>query len=449
MAVPNTFATSTSAIPLGNLDANFAYYDAGFSLSGTAVTFAGSITLTTGTANGVPYLNATKVLTTGSAFTFSGTNAVINVTDNTNAALRITQLGSGNALLVEDSTNIDASPFLINNGGVVVKGATQSYETTTGNTPVVQLHGATTSTQNVGYAATNWATAAGGSSFTLAKSRGGVIGTHGITLNNDTIGIMYFMGSDGTTFIPAAQIQASVDGIPGQNAGTFTIGLSYRILTIGTTDFTLIGAASNTVGLTFTATGVGAGTGTAILTTGDMPGRLVFSTTADGAATPTERMRISSAGLTTVTGTLKVTTGAAVGNATPAAGGVAFPATAVAVSDANTLDDYEEGTWTPNQGAGLTVVGTFSATGTYTKIGRQVTVVFTVAGATTIAVTAGGQITGNLPFSTLTGIDNAGTIYRFGASGGQCIAGNNQTNVFSGAALVAGGGLSISISYFV
>jgi hypothetical protein len=46
-------------------------------------------------------------------------NAIISVTDNTNAALRITQLGTGNALLVEDSTNPDASPFVINAAGRV------------------------------------------------------------------------------------------------------------------------------------------------------------------------------------------------------------------------------------------------------------------------------------------------------------------------------------------
>jgi hypothetical protein len=46
-------------------------------------------------------------------------------------------------------------------------------------------------------------------------------------------------------------------------AGSFVVGTSYTILSIGTTDFTLIGAASNTVGVVFTATGVGAGTGTA------------------------------------------------------------------------------------------------------------------------------------------------------------------------------------------
>jgi len=73
MSVPNTFASATSSIPLANLDANFAYYDAAFAISGSAVTFAGSITLTTGTANGVPYLNASKVLTSGAVLTFDGT----------------------------------------------------------------------------------------------------------------------------------------------------------------------------------------------------------------------------------------------------------------------------------------------------------------------------------------------------------------------------------------
>lgn len=49
------------------------------------------------------------------------------------------------------------------------------------------------------------------------------------------------------------------------NAGSFVIGSSYVITTLGNTDFTLIGASANTVGLTFTATGAGAGTGTATL----------------------------------------------------------------------------------------------------------------------------------------------------------------------------------------
>lgn len=49
-----------------------------------------------------------------------------------------------------------------------------------------------------------------------------------------------------------------------KTAGTFTVGKEYSITSLGTTNFTLIGAASNTVGLKFTATGAGSGTGTAI-----------------------------------------------------------------------------------------------------------------------------------------------------------------------------------------
>lgn len=48
-------------------------------------------------------------------------------------------------------------------------------------------------------------------------------------------------------------------------AGNFVIGKKYEIKTVGTTSFTSIGAASNTVGVQFTATGVGSGTGDAYL----------------------------------------------------------------------------------------------------------------------------------------------------------------------------------------
>jgi hypothetical protein len=46
-------------------------------------------------------------------------------------------------------------------------------------------------------------------------------------------------------------------------AGNFGLGVKYTIITVGTTDFTAIGAISNTPGITFTATGAGTGTGTA------------------------------------------------------------------------------------------------------------------------------------------------------------------------------------------
>jgi hypothetical protein len=46
-------------------------------------------------------------------------------------------------------------------------------------------------------------------------------------------------------------------------AGSFVVGQTYRIVSVGTTDFTLIGATSNTPGVHFIATGAGTGTGTA------------------------------------------------------------------------------------------------------------------------------------------------------------------------------------------
>jgi hypothetical protein len=79
--------------------------------------------------------------------------------------------------------------------------------------------------------------------------------------------------------------------------------------------------------------------------------------------------------------------------------GIDFSATS-GTGTSELLADYEEGTWTPSQGAGVTLVGAFSSSGIYTKIGRQVTVYGQLAGATSIAVAAGNTaLFGNLPFT--------------------------------------------------
>jgi len=74
-----------------------------------------------------------------------------------------------------------------------------------------------------------------------------------------------------------------------------------------------------------------------------------------------------------------------VGGATPSTSGngVTFPATASLSTDPNTLDDYEEGTWTPTDqsGAGLTF-GTFSSC-KYIKIGQMVTIIGLIGYPTT------------------------------------------------------------------
>ena len=81
--------------------------------------------------------------------------------------------------------------------------------------------------------------------YEFAKSRGTSVGAQAVVRNGDQLGTLLFAGSDGSAFVEAARIRAQVDGTPDSN---------------------------------------------------EMPGRLVFLTTADGASSPTERMRISSDG---------------------------------------------------------------------------------------------------------------------------------------------------------
>jgi hypothetical protein len=79
----------------------------------------------------------------------------------------------------------------------------------------------------------------------LGKQRSGTVGGNTIVQSGDEVGRLSFQGNDGTDFVETATISTFVDGTPGAN---------------------------------------------------DMPGRLVFSTTADGASSPTERMRITNSG---------------------------------------------------------------------------------------------------------------------------------------------------------
>lgn len=93
---------------------------------------------------------------------------------------------------------------------------------------------------------TKYEAGAQGPILNLRKSKSATIGTNTIVASSDGLGEIYFWGANGTSFTNAAAIIAQVDGTPG---------------------------ASN-----------------------DMPGRLIFSTTADGSGSATERMRIDSVG---------------------------------------------------------------------------------------------------------------------------------------------------------
>ena len=112
--------------------------------------------------------------------------------------------------------------------------------------------------------------------------------------------------------------------------------------------------------------------------------RFVFGTDA------TERMRIHSNGVTSIP------SGVALGVGT-------------ANTASNVLDDYEEGTWTPGFGGATISAG--HTTGYYTKIGRQVFLIWYSAELQISSASGGAEING-LPF-TASSVTNANSLFSY------------------------------------
>jgi hypothetical protein len=109
-----------------------------------------------------------------------------------------------------------------------------------------------------------------------------------------------------------------------------------------------------------------------------------------------------------------------VSNLITANGGIAFPATQVSSANANTLDDYEEGTFTPVinfDGASVGVTYT-TQVGTYTKVGRLITISCYVVLSNKGSSVGTPGISG-LPFSSANITNNfttSGSVWMFSAS---------------------------------
>jgi len=149
-------------------------------------------------------------------------------------------------------------------------------------------------------------------------------------------------------------------------------------------------------------------------------------------------------------GTVRFISTISVGNSTPSSSGagLTFPATQSGSSDANTLDDYEEGTWTPTQGTFDTWTSpVFSAT--YTKIGRLVTVFLSQSSGTT--GWSVGDYMGGLPFTVgagKQGIGYAGDTTP-SSDNGYILADASSTLLFFSKANASEASLCFTVSYQV
>ena len=154
------------------------------------------------------------------------------------------------------------------------------------------------------------------------------------------------------------------------------------------------------------------------------------SGTAGNAVTFTQAMTLNANGALVLQG----------GNTSASGVGVAFPATQSASSDANTLDDYEEGTWTPTfTSSGTQPVVAYSVQiGNYTKIGKF------VYWSAEITVTAAASGTGTLQIS--------GLPFTAGASryvgGGVVTQGSAWTATMPNSGYIYQGTTYVSLNYY-
>ena len=108
-------------VRLAALDAEIEFNTGGARLKGRS----NALSIHTGGGLDTETSEQVRINTTGVGIGTTNPTAKLNVVDNSSSdAVRITQLGAGNALVVEDSTNPDATPFVVNASGQVGIGTT-------------------------------------------------------------------------------------------------------------------------------------------------------------------------------------------------------------------------------------------------------------------------------------------------------------------------------------
>jgi hypothetical protein len=385
-----------------------------------AAVLSGNLTLSSGTAGGVVYLDGSKVATSGSALTFDGstltntgnsTGTIFNTIVNTDAAgssitderivfamggsLGFGVTGWANAGIIEATSTgglyLGAYNGPINfSSGASARNInmtlTASGDLGIGTTsPAAKLQVVTSS--GVAQIITNSdATNGFGLKITAGGSASARYALHVLDPTDTT---SYFKistetGAVGNVGIGTASPLDRLDVVSGSSTNRNRVRNS-------TSDEAFFLFQNSTTGTTTSsglAVGIDSSENAYLYNYINSP--LIFATNA------TERARITAAGELLV----GVNTATANGGVIQVSNGITFPATQSAASNANTLDDYEEGTFTPTIN-GSTTPGTttyVSQVGNYTKVGRLVSINIYLEYT---ALTGTGKVSiGGLPFNT-------------------------------------------------
>lgn len=185
----------------------------------------------------------TKITLSGSATVFIAARKEEIIPGGSTTQVQFNDDGSfgGDSAFTWDKTN---DILAVNGNGIFGHSASIAINGS-GTDPVTQSHAPFGDSGAVASAFYYWANDGSGPQFNFAKSRHATKGSHTVVQDTDDLGVILFRGSDGTAFIQGAWIIVEVEGTPGTN---------------------------------------------------DMPARMIFGTTADGASSPTSRMVISSDG---------------------------------------------------------------------------------------------------------------------------------------------------------
>jgi hypothetical protein len=373
----------------------------------------------TGTASGLTAGNVTTNANLTGAITSTGNATSLGSFSSANLLGALTdETGTGSAVFATSPTLV--TPILGTPTSATLTNATGLPLTTgvTGQLPVAN-GGTGTATPSI-VAGTNVTVTGTWPNQTIAASGGG-----GGTPGGSTTQVQYnnagaFGGITGaTTNGTALTLVAPVLGTPASATLTNATGLPLSTGVTGTlpvvnggtgqTTYTdgqlLIG---NTTGNTLTRATLTAGSGVTIT---NASGAITIAASGGGGSPggSTTQLQYNNAGAfggisgVTTDGTrITHSTTLSVGAATPSTSGsgITFPATASDSTSANTLDDYEEGTFTPTIfGSSTAGTGTYNTQiGNYTKVGRAV--FFQISLEWSAHTGTGNLRVGGLPFTT-------------------------------------------------